>query len=220
MNDTERVLRWVDGELDATEEAALIAEAARRPALSRAIEEARELARQLTLAAASERRSPPEDLVERHHAALYSLCSRLLRGPGEAEDAVQETFARAYCAIDRFDCRYRLSTWLHRIAVNVCRDQWRSGRAREQREAQDAVTALDHVVDQPETLLQQRRSAQAVRDALERLGASYREVLVLKDMHELSYEEIHAITGTPITALKIRAIRGRQKLRKLLGEGP
>ena len=158
-------------------------------------------------------------IVERHHAGLYLLCSRLLRGPAEAEDAVQETFARAYCALDRFDTRYRLSTWLHRIAVNVCRDLWRSGRAREQREARDAFSALDHVVDQPEALLQQRRSAQAVRDALDRLRPSYREVLVLKDMQELSYEEIHAITGTPITALKIRAIRGRHKLRKLLGEG-
>ncbi len=159
-------------------------------------------------------------IVERHHAGLFVLASRLMREPAEAEDAVQETFARAYCAIDRFDPTYRLSTWLYRIAVNVCRDAWRSGRAREQREAKESESLADHDTREPEALLAARRRALAVREALDQLRPAYREILVLKDMQELSYEEIHVITGAPITALKIRAIRARQKLRKLLGERP
>ena len=140
-------------------------------------------------------------IVERHHAGLFVLASRLMRETAEAEDAVQET-------------------WLYRITVNVCRDAWRSDRAREQREAKESESLADHDAGEPEALLAARRRALAVREKLDQLRPAYREILVLKDMQELSYEEIHVITGAPITALKIRAIRARQKLRKLLGGRP
>lgn len=156
-------------------------------------------------------------IVERHHRGMYALSLRLLREPAEAEDAVQEAFARAYCAIDRFDPSYRVSTWLYRIALNVCRDVWRSARVRKGHALAEPGSVADHDARQPDALVAARQTAMQVRQALDRLRPSYREILVLKDMQELSYQEIHEITGVPITALKIRAVRGREQLRKLLG---
>lgn len=158
-------------------------------------------------------------IVERHHHGLHTLALRLLHDPGEAEDAVQEAFARAYCAIDRFDPTYRLSTWLYGITLNVCRDVRKSARVRRMRVASPDIAERATTPEAgPETLVAEQRRAERVWRALDRMRPGYREILVLKDMQELSYQEIREITGAPITALKIRAIRARAQLRTLLGE--
>lgn len=160
-------------------------------------------------------------IVERHHRGMYALALRLLRDQAEAEDVVQEAFARAFCAIERFDPAYRLSTWLYGIALNICRDVWKSARMRASRNAAPMSGWSDETEGvRPDVLLVAQRRAERVWQTLERMRPSYREVLVLKDMQELSYQEIHEITGAPITALKIRAIRAREQLRKLMGDEP
>lgn len=160
-------------------------------------------------------------IVERHHRGMYALALRLLRDPAEAEDVVQESFARAFCAIDRFDPTYRLSTWLYGIALNICRDVWKSARVRTARShAPVSVWSDASEATRPDALLVAQRRSERLWQALEGMRPAYREILVLKDMQELSYQEIQEITGAPITALKIRAIRAREQLRKLIGDEP
>ena len=160
-------------------------------------------------------------IVERHHRGMYALALRLLRDRAEAEDAVQEAFARAYCAVERFDPTYRLSTWLYGIALNVCRDVWKSARMREARNATPASAWPNEDEDlRPDALVAAHRRATRLWQALDRVRPAYREILLLKDMQELSYQEIHEMTGTPITALKIRAIRAREQLRKVMEDEP
>jgi RNA polymerase sigma-70 factor, ECF subfamily len=155
-------------------------------------------------------------IVEQHSRSLYTMAARLVGDPIEAQDLVQESLAKAYVHLERFDPSYRLSTWLHRITLNTCRDHMKSARRRERAAGADPV--LDRADDAPgpEDSVALHDLAARVRDALARLKPSYREVLVLKDLQGLSYPEIKKITGSPITALKIRVVRARAKLRTVL----
>ncbi len=156
-------------------------------------------------------------IVEQHHRSLYVMAARLIGDPFEAQDLVQESFAKAYLNLDRFDPSYRLSTWLHRIALNTCRDYLKSSRRRERASTPELLDRIDEA-PHPDEELAARATERRVRAALARLKTSYREVLVLKDLQGLSYAEIKRITGTPITALKIRAVRARAKLKAELEE--
>lgn len=155
-------------------------------------------------------------IVEHHHRSLHLLAARLVGDAFEAQDLVQESFAKAYVNLDRFDPTFRLSTWLHRITLNTCRDHLKSARRRERT---SGIIPVHDQVDEallPDEELVRRDRAERVQSALDRLKPSYREVLVLKDLQGLSYSEIKQITGSPVTALKIRVVRARSKLRRLL----
>lgn len=155
-------------------------------------------------------------IVEQHHRPLYLMAARLVGDPVEAQDLVQESLAKAYVNLDRFDPSFRLSTWLHRITLNTCRDHLKSARRRERASGVEPAGDRPDEGLRPDEELLQRIQAERVQAALARLKPSYREALVLKDMHGLSYQEIKDITGSPITALKIRVVRARGKLRRLL----
>jgi RNA polymerase sigma-70 factor (ECF subfamily) len=156
-------------------------------------------------------------LVERYHHGLYRLGLRMLGDQAEAEDVVQETFTRAYKRLDGFDSNYRLSTWLYRIALNICRDHLKSPRRKEQPRVVDSqFPPSGESAPRADKQVESARMAERVHNALARLSPSYREIIVLKDLQEMSYPEIREITGTPVTALKIRAIRARAKLREVL----
>lgn len=150
-------------------------------------------------------------IIERHHHGLFRLAVRMLGDETEAEDAVQETFARAYRRLDRFDFSHRLSTWLYRIALNICRDHLKSPRRREHPGGMYGSFDFAPFDERQgvDVRLDQKRLVARVRP-------SYREALVLKDIQELSYGEMREITGAPVTALKIRVLRARAKLRSLL----
>lgn len=159
-------------------------------------------------------------IVEEHHRPLFLMASRLVGDSVEARDLVQESFAKAYTNLERFDPSFRLSTWLHRITLNTCRDYLKSARRRERTVCAEVMEERPDDAPLPDEVLAQRRIAQSVRTALDALKPAYREVLVLKDLQGLSYVEIREITGSPITALKIRVVRARAKLRAVLEATP
>lgn len=156
-------------------------------------------------------------IVEQHHRPLYLMAVRLTGNRTDAQDLVQDGFAKAYVHLDRFDPRFRLSTWLHRIMLNTCRDYLKSAKRRELAAGADPASELrDERAAQPDEVVARRELAARVHRALDTLKPAYREILALKDMRGLTYAEISEITGTPITALKIRALRARAKLRLAL----
>ncbi|HJL20112.1 MAG TPA: RNA polymerase sigma factor [Sandaracinaceae bacterium LLY-WYZ-13_1] len=159
-------------------------------------------------------------IVEQHHRSLYLMAHRMVGSAAEAQDLVQDSLAKAYTNLDRFDPKYRLSTWLHRITLNTCRDHLKSARQRERASGADPVPERPDTALGPDEQLARKQRAQRVRAALDQLKDSYREALVLKDLQGLSYAEMKEITGSPITALKIRVVRARTKLRKVLEAMP
>lgn len=168
-----------------------------------------------------------ERLVRDHGGRLLSVARRFLRDEEEARDAVQESFLSAYKALDRFDHGSRLSTWLHRIVINACLMRLRTRR----RKPEDSIEELlpqfqadGHQVRHPtpewegsaETLLARKETRSIVRKAIDRLPDSYRSVLLLRDIEELSTEEAARSLGVTANAVKIRLHRARQALRTLL----
>lgn len=161
-------------------------------------------------------------IVERHHRGMYGLAARMLRDEFAAEDVVQEAFARAYRKLDTFDPRYRLSTWLYRITLNLCRDHLKSPARRERPGERDVSEMTPQADAQPlaDTRVLRRQRAQRVQRALATLRTTDREILVLKDLQELSYIEIAEMTGDSVPALKIRAVRARKRLKDALEKTP
>lgn len=158
-------------------------------------------------------------LVQKHQRVVFSVAFRMLGSRADAEDVAQQAFVDAFGALDRFrsDGRHNaFSTWIIRIAVNRCKDVLKSKKRTE--EPLDAEVAGDeamfaHDTRDPESNLARVRQRAALEDAVMRVPVKYRQVLILKDVEELSYEEIRAILGLPITTLKIRVVRARAMVR-------
>ncbi|HSS50394.1 MAG TPA: sigma-70 family RNA polymerase sigma factor [Thermoanaerobaculia bacterium] len=165
-------------------------------------------------------------LLREHGGRLLAVSRRLLRNEEDARDAVQEALISAFRSIDRFEGGSRIGTWLHRIAVNCCLMKLRSRQRRPEDSIEDLLpkfVADGHQVEpsvdwaEPiDSLLQRREICALVRQCIDRLPETYRTVLLLRDIEELSTEEAARLVGVTENALKIRLHRARQALRTLL----
>jgi RNA polymerase sigma-70 factor (ECF subfamily) len=151
-----------------------------------------------------------EQAVMPHFDAAYNLARWLTRSPGDADDVVQEAYLRAFTFFDGFrggDAK----AWLFSIVRNTGYSWLRKNRA------QDLMTEFDETMHgdtapSPEALQLRRADAETVRDALAKLPAEFREVLVLREMEELSYKEIADVTGIAIGTVMSRLSRARKRL--------
>jgi RNA polymerase sigma-70 factor (ECF subfamily) len=171
------------------------------------------------------RRRDPEafrQLVETYSPRVYNLALKMLGNPDLAEDILQETFINAYRAIDRFEGRAHVSTWLYRIAHNAVLMRLRKEKSAPQ------VQSLDDEVD-PETLpltraqddtperhLLQAELFQKMDQALANLSEALRSVFVLRDVQGLSTAETAEVLSLSQTAVKSRLHRARLALREQL----
>ncbi len=155
-------------------------------------------------------------IVQTHHQSLFAHAITRLHDVQAAEDAVQETFVRAYRAMPRFQGDFHLRAWLHRILTNVCHDEGsrrqRAGRLFELASAQAVVEAeaADVDIDRLDV------SREVVVAALASLPISYREALVLRYVEELSYEQVAEATGVTPGNARVRVMRGRAALKRAL----
>jgi RNA polymerase sigma-70 factor, ECF subfamily len=167
------------------------------------------------------------ELVLTHSGRLLAVARRFLRREADAQDAVQDAFLQAFRALPRFEGQARLGTWLHRILVNACLMKLRSQKSHAEESIEDLLPRYledGHAVrassdwGEPEVLLQQAETRQAVRAAIDRLPPSYRTVVLLRDIEELSTTETAALLELSENAVKIRLHRARQALREQLDE--
>ena len=162
-------------------------------------------------------------LVLRHQDAAYGLALRFLRDRQAAEDATQEAFLRAYRALGRFEGE-RFRAWLLAIVANAARDELRRRRRRPQssldaaRGGDDGGARLDppDPGPTPEGVALHGELRAALERALGELPEDWRLVVVLSDVHGLSYEEVAAAAGVPVGTVKSRLSRARARLRDLL----
>lgn len=152
-------------------------------------------------------------LVDRHYDRCARIALRILANREDAEEAVQDAFVRAYRALGSYEDRERFAAWLSRILVNQCR----SIRTRESRRdslfagIEGAEVALPHAWHDDAAWPDLER-------ALAQLPAGQREAIVLHYADDLTYDEMARVTGSGVSALKMRVRRGLERLRALLSE--
>lgn len=154
-------------------------------------------------------------LVERYKTPVYNLAYRMLGTSGDAEDAAQEIFVRAYTKLTTFDRSRRFSTWLLSIGSNYCIDVLRRRRATVV-DLDDVAYAVPDQAPGPERSAVDHEQRQAIARAVQRLPDTYRLVTVLRYYHDLSYEEIERTTGLSEATIKTRLFRARRQLEALL----
>ena len=164
-----------------------------------------------------------ELVVRTYGGRLLAVARRLLGNDADAQDAVQDSFVRAFKAIHGFESRAQLYTWLHRIVVNTALMKLRERKRR----PTDSIEELlpDFVSDGhqavasrewSDALLERKETAALVREAITKLPDQYREVLVLRDIEDKDTAETAELLGTTPNAVKVRLHRARQALRTLL----
>jgi RNA polymerase sigma-70 factor (ECF subfamily) len=157
-----------------------------------------------------------------HDAALphlddvYTLARYLLRSAADADDAVQECYLRAFRHFDGFRGQ-ATKPWLMAILRNVCHAEFarRSGAAGDVAQVEeDALPLWQEPENSPETAILRQRDSQAIRALVAALPAPFREVIVLRDINDLSYREIAEVVGAPVGTVMSRLARARGLLRE------
>lgn len=154
-------------------------------------------------------------LVERYKRPVYALAYRLLGNATDAEDAAQETFVRAYTRLTSYQLGSHFGSWLLAITSHWCIDSLRRKRALSLEAASEGRGDLGtpaSVEEQPEAVALHRERQHEVRAWLDQLPAPYRAVLELRYWQDLSYNEISATTGLPVSTVRMRLFRARQLL--------
>ena len=161
-------------------------------------------------------RSAFDVLVERHRRQVYQVCYRFVNNHEDASDLAQDAFLRAYRALHTFKGNSAFSTWLYRVAINVCLNRVSAKLAPteplDQREHQDVRGELPD-----REVLRQERAA-TVRAAIARLPKKQRATMILRMYHELPHDEIAAILGSSVGAVKANFFHALANLKKLLLE--
>jgi RNA polymerase sigma-70 factor (ECF subfamily) len=163
------------------------------------------------------------EIVELYKDKIFQLCYRMLGNRQEAEDMAQEAFVRAYVNIHRFRTDLKFSTWLYRIATNLCIDRIRKKKPDYFLDAEvpgtDGLTMYSQVaaeIDLPEKQVETLELQDMIQAEINRLPEKYRSVIVLKYIEELPLKEISDVLDLPIGTVKTRIHRGREALRKQL----
>lgn len=166
------------------------------------------------------------ELVEAHRDRVYNITFRMLGNRAEAEDVAQEVFIAVFKNIDEFRAQSKFSTWLYRIAVNHCKNRIkylarRHDRDRDELDETTQGTGVNGsisgpVPSAPDRALEGAQMEKLLQDAIATLEDDQRIVVVLRDVEDLSIEEICEITGLPDGTVKSRLHRARLVLRKRL----
>jgi RNA polymerase sigma-70 factor, ECF subfamily len=154
-------------------------------------------------------------LIEAYQTPVYNLAYRMLNNSGEAEEAAQEAFIRAYTRLATYNPAHKFSTWMLSITSNYCIDLIRKRRAillsiDEPLPPHPALTT--EKTKGPEAQMMVNEQQELVQSLLEELPADYRQAVVLRYWHDLSYEEIAEIMETTVSAIKSRLFRARKQL--------
>jgi len=167
-----------------------------------------------------------ETLVRENTARLLAVARRMLRSEDDARDAVQDAFGQAFRAIGRFEGGSRLSTWLHRIVVNASLMKLRTRSRKPEQAIEELLPRFyedGHRIDPGPAWRQDgpdpaesRELRTLVRASIDRLPEIHRNVLLLRDIEELSTEETARMLDVTVETVKVRLHRARQALRTLL----
>lgn len=164
-----------------------------------------------------------EQLVTEHQTRVYNLALRMVSNRADAEDCAQEAFVKAFRALPSFRGDASVSSWLYRLTTNVCLDFLRAKKRRAETSLAAATENGEPVEsdipdpsDGPETLAEKSERRAMVHRALRQLPDDFRQVLLLRELGELSYDEIGHAMQLEAGTVKSRIFRARRKLADIL----
>jgi RNA polymerase sigma-70 factor (ECF subfamily) len=163
-----------------------------------------------------------EELVRRYQRPIVSYVYRMTGDYEAALDLTQDVFIKVYGSLARYRPEYKFSTWIYRIAHNTAIDHLRRHSTRQQElsvKSADGETyerPLASDAPTPEQLSERAEMRAEIEDVIDALPPSYRELIVLRHAHDLSYDEIAEVTGLPLGTVKNRIFRAREAMRQPL----
>jgi RNA polymerase sigma-70 factor (ECF subfamily) len=168
-----------------------------------------------------------EELVRNHQRRTFNVAYRMLGDYDEALDLTQEVFIQAHRALGQYRGEARFGSWLLTIAVNQCRNRLKHWKRRAHwrheslsdpigEEGSELRRELPDAAPSSLEQLEGRQLEEMVREAMKDVDGEYREVLVLRELQDVAYEEIARILAVPVGTVKSRLHRGREQLRDLL----
>jgi RNA polymerase sigma-70 factor (ECF subfamily) len=167
-----------------------------------------------------------EVLIQRYQQPVYSLVCRLMNDPCDAPDIVQEVFLKVFRNIGAFRGNSSLKTWIYRIAVNeaynhrrwFCRHQRQEVALGSAEGAPNYVGSMTDTGRSPFEQASDHETRALVEQALDKVNPKFRAAVVLRDIEDLSYEDIATVLDVSLGTVKSRILRGREALRKILEE--
>lgn len=164
-----------------------------------------------------------ESLVLEHQTLVYNLALRMMANPADAEDCAQEAFVKAYRSLPTFRGEASFSSWLYRLTTNVCLDALRAKKRRaetsltaEDENGEETELSIPDPGDGPEATAEKNERRALVHRALRQLPEDFRQVLLLRELGGLSYDEIGHEMQLEAGTVKSRIFRARKKLAELL----
>lgn len=164
------------------------------------------------------------ELVRRYERQIFSMAYRLAGDYDEAADLAQEAFLRIYRMLDRYDPQKKFFSWMYRVAQNSCLNALNKRphnvipveNAEEYLAPEGSDAALAAAVAEPEQNYLNRELRQNIDEAIAQLPDNYREVVYLRYIEDLSYQQIAEVCGLPVSTVETRLFRGKKQLQKNL----
>lgn len=161
------------------------------------------------------------EIVNRWERKMFALCYGMLNREDEAKDAVQETFISAYKNLAKFRGDAKVSSWLHRIAVNQCLTTKRRTKSRSESFLDDESNEQDRVFiapvhQSPARKTEQNERLSLVRQAVSALPFELRQVIIMKEFEEMTFQEIAEVLELPLSTVKSRLYTALKQLRMKL----
>jgi len=165
-----------------------------------------------------------QKLIEIHQKKIFNLVYRMINNEEDAKDLTQDILVKAFKNIEKFRLDSSFSTWLYRIATNTCLDELRK---RKKRFSEIPLTVEDEETDKtikeyaidrngPDSIYLKKERQRLISDEIKKLSPDYKQMIILRDIQGLSYEEISEICEVNIGTIKSRINRGRNQLRERL----
>jgi RNA polymerase sigma-70 factor (ECF subfamily) len=171
---------------------------------------------ELTQAAAAGNMSAFEEIYQRHHRRVYSICLRMLQNATEAEDLTQDVFIQLYRKIGSFRGDSAFTTWLHRLTVNQVLMHFRKRNVKFEKTTEEGETPVQVVGGTENPRKMPVVDKIAIENAIAQLPNGYQNVFVLHDVEGYEHEEVAKILGCSVGTSKSQLHKARLKLRKLL----
>ena len=161
------------------------------------------------------------EIVRRWERRIFALAYGMLGREEDARDATQETFLAAFRNLRGFRGEAKVSSWLHRIAVNQCITRQRQARVRreaalEDEQEKDATSFVTPVRYSPSRVVEERQETTAVRQAISNLPIELRQVVIMKEFEELTFREIAEVLELPLSTVKSRLYTAMKQLQMRL----